>query len=87
MTAFGSELHGARVGGVGEAKGEGGGPGEGPGGCLQVEVALLASQEGHQGGHISQPSSNAPPVQPHTESACLLGPRPCGGLRFSSWQK
>ena len=52
MTAVGSELqgvgvHGAGVSGVGEAKGEGGGPGEGPGGCLQVEVALLASQEGH----------------------------------------
>jgi len=52
MAAVGSGLqdvgvHGARVGGVGEAKVEGGGPGEGPGGCLQVEVALLASQEGH----------------------------------------
>ncbi len=51
MAAVASELvgvgfHGARVGSVGEAKGEGGVPGEGPGGCLQVEVALLASQEG-----------------------------------------
>ncbi len=52
MTAVSSRLqdvgaHGARVGGVSEAQGKGGGPGEGPGGCLQVEVAMLASQEGH----------------------------------------
>ena len=52
MTAVGSELGGVGVrggggGGVGEGRGGGGGPGEGPGGCLQVEVALLASQEGH----------------------------------------
>ncbi len=77
MTAVSSELqgvgdHGARVGGVGEAQGEGGGPGEGPGGCLQVEVALLAGQEGQQGGHISQPSPNAPPVQTDRQTVPAL---------------
>ena len=49
-------------GGVAEAEGEGGGPGEGPGGCLQMEMAFLAGQEGEQWCDISEPSAYASPA-------------------------
>lgn len=55
-----------RRGGVGEAQGEGGGPGESPRGCLQMEVASLAGEEGEQRGDIGEPSAYTPPVEHNT---------------------